>query len=149
MLFLVSCNNAVLAVFFKIAKSLLGLIQIIGPLLSIASIAYLLIKMMQNPEDKKLPKRIFNSCLALGILFFVPLLVTLILNLVDDSTDFPGGLHSASLCQGAGLSEACKQADVCRIPPINGKTYRKGLVVGCLFDSFSVTRTLSNALHSP
>ena len=125
MLFLVSCNNAVLAVFFKIAKSLLGLIQIIGPLLSIASIAYLLIKMMQNPEDKKLPKRIFNSCLALGILFFVPLLVTLILNLVDDSTDFGACWKSAS--GGFGSPSYIKTEDESnRVNVIGDSNYEKG-----------------------
>ncbi len=88
MFYLVACNNAVLGVFFRIAKSLLSLIQIIGPLLSIISLAYLLIKMMQNPEDKKLSKKIFNSCLALILLFFIPLVVTVALNMVDESTDF-------------------------------------------------------------
>ena len=125
MLYLVSCNNAVLAVFFKIAKSLLSLIQIIGPLLSIVSITYLLIKMMQNPEDKKLPKRIFNSCLALGILFFVPLLVTLILNLVDDSTDFGACWKSAS--GGFGSPSYIKTEDESnRVNVIGDSNYEKG-----------------------
>ena len=125
MLYLVSCNNAVLAVFFKIAKSLLSLIQIIGPLLSIVSIAYLLIKMMQNPEDKKIPKRIFNSCLALGILFFVPLLVTLILNLVDDSTDFGACWKSAS--GGFGSPSYIKTEDESnRVNVIGDSNYEKG-----------------------
>ena len=56
MLYLVSCSDPVLGVFLRIAKSILSLIQIIGPLLSICSIIFLLIRMMQNPEEKKFKK---------------------------------------------------------------------------------------------
>lgn len=96
MMYLVSCNSAVLAGFLTIVKNLLSLIQIIGPLLLICSLIYLFIKMMQNPEDKKLPKKIFNSFFALIVVFFVPLLVTVVLNMVDDSTDFGACWKNAS-----------------------------------------------------
>ena len=61
MLYLVSCNNAVLGVFLKVAKALISLIQIIGPLLAICSLVMTLVKMAHNPEDKKASKKIFNS----------------------------------------------------------------------------------------
>ena len=37
-------------------------------------------------SDKKATKKIFNSCLALALLFFIPLLVTVTLNMVGTPT---------------------------------------------------------------
>ena len=126
MLYLVACNNAVLAVFFRIAKSLLSLMQIIGPLLAMASLVYLLIKMMQNPEDKKLTKKIFNSCLALVILFFVPLLVTVVLNMVDDSSEFGACWKSASTTGSFSNPGYIDTGDNNRVNIIGGSQYEKG-----------------------
>ena len=126
MLYLVACNNAVLAVFFRIAKSLLSLMQIIGPLLAMASLVYLLIKMMQNPEDKKLTKKIFNSCLALVILFFVPLLVTVVLNMVDDSSEFGACWKNASTTGSFSNPGYIDTGDNNRVNIIGGSQYEKG-----------------------
>ena len=126
MMYLVSCNNAVLGVFFKIAKALLSLVQIIGPLLLILSLIYLFIKMVQNPEDKKLPKKIFNSFFALIVIFFVPLLVTAVLNLVDESTEFGACWKSSSSDFGnAGYIEVDNGND--RVNIINNGNYESGV----------------------
>ena len=88
MMYLVDCNSAVLAGFLTIFKNILSLIQIVGPLLAMCSITFILIRMIQNPEEKKFKKKLMNSCIALGALFFIPMLVTVVLNMVDSSTDF-------------------------------------------------------------
>ena len=126
-MFLVSCNNAVLGVFLKIVKSLLSLIQIIGPILLICSLVMLLVKMAQNPEDKKIPKKIMNSCLALAIIFFVPLLVTVVLNMVDESTDFGACWKSSGSGFGnAGYIEVDDE-DNDRVNIIGDSNYESGV----------------------
>ena len=59
-------------------KELVKLIMIIGPILCICSIVYTFIKLMHNPDDKKVFARIKNSFIALGVLFFIPFLGNII-----------------------------------------------------------------------
>lgn len=126
MLYLVTCSNPVLGVFLKIAKALLSLIQIIGPLLAICSLVLLLIKMAHNPEDKKAPKKIFNSCLALALLFFIPLLVTAVLNMVDESTEFGACWNSSGNGFGnAGYINTEEEND--RVNIIGNSNYESGV----------------------
>lgn len=85
---LILCSNPSLAGILSAFRNILFLIQIIGPILLIISLVYNLIQLMSNPDDKKIPKKISNSFMALIFVFFIPLLVTVTLNMVDDSTDF-------------------------------------------------------------
>ena len=127
MMYLVNCNNVVLAGILTVFKNLLNLIQIIGPILAICSLVMTLVKMAHNPEDKKAPKKIFNSCLALALLFFIPLLVTVTLNMVDESTDF-GACWKNSSNSGfgnAGYIEIDGGND--RVNIINGGNYESGV----------------------
>ena len=55
----------------------------LGPVLLICSLVYSFIKLMQNPDEKKLKSRIKNSALALVIIFFVPLLVDVVMKMSD------------------------------------------------------------------
>ena len=128
MMFLVDCNNAILASFLGIVKNLMSLIQIVGPILLICSIVMLLVKMAQNPEDKKIPKKIMNSCLALAIIFFVPLLVTVVLNMVDESTDFGACWKSVNNSSGLGNSDYIEPNDSNdRVNIIGDSNYESGI----------------------
>lgn len=77
------CSNVELAYFLSIAKNILKLIQIAGPIIAIIALAIHLIKLLSNPEEKKLLKNVKNSLLALVILFFIPLFVNVVVNTVD------------------------------------------------------------------
>lgn len=82
------CSSPGLSAVLGVAKKLLDLIQIFGPILLIISIAYTFIKLMQHPDDKKLFARIKNSALALIVVFFVPLFVNMVMNMTDGTTQF-------------------------------------------------------------
>ena len=69
------CSDASLARMLGIAKRILDMLQIVGPILCIISCIYIFIKMMINPEDKKLPKNLRNAFFALAITFFIPVFV--------------------------------------------------------------------------
>ena len=56
----------------SIANSLLGLIQIIVPIVLLCMCTYQLIRLMQNPEMKNGIKSVTNKFLAAAIVFFVP-----------------------------------------------------------------------------
>ena len=80
-----SCNDCSLKEILLIVKKILGLIQLLGPLLAIVSLVYTFIMLVNKPDDKKLPKRITNSLLALIIMFFIPVIVNTVFYILDDS----------------------------------------------------------------
>ena len=67
------CSSPELASILGIAKKLLDLIQIFGPILLIISLGFTFVKLMQHPDEKKLVARLKNSALALVLVFFIPL----------------------------------------------------------------------------
>lgn len=148
MLYLVSCSDPVLGVFLRIAKSILSLIQIIGPLLSICSIVFLLIRMMQNPEEKKFKKKLINSCIALGALFFIPMLVTVVLNMVDESSNFGACWKSAG--SGFGNSSYINpNGNNNRVNIIESSNYESGVPGTTNNGSSSSSSSSSSTSYSP
>jgi hypothetical protein len=82
-----TCSDVALAGLLNVVKKLLDILQIVGPILCIISLIYTFIKLTVNPDNKKLLKRIKNSCLALVILFFIPIIVNAVMGLFDDSVN--------------------------------------------------------------
>ena len=85
---LVECNSPALAVTLSAVKKVLTIIQIVGPILLILAIALHVTQLMANPDDKKIPKKIFNSILATLFLFFIPLLINIVLKWMGTSFNF-------------------------------------------------------------
>ncbi len=81
------CYSTVLGNFFAIFKNILKLIQIIGPILMLIALSINLYTMVKDPEDKKTPKKIKNSIIALILLFFVPIFVNVLLQNILGSSN--------------------------------------------------------------
>lgn len=79
------CGDPGLAHILGIIKSVLGLIQMIGPIVAIVSIIINLIKLMSSPEEKKYKNLIRNWLIALVMLFILPVIVNVVMSLFDDS----------------------------------------------------------------
>jgi len=82
------CDSFELSSIVNIVKSILNLVQILAPILLIISMAFILVKLVQQPEDKKLMKNLKNSIIATIVVFFIPLLVQVTLRLAGDTTFF-------------------------------------------------------------
>ena len=72
---MVSCNSSTLVVIFNVVKNLLNLIEIIAPILLIISLGYTFVKLMMNPEEKKLIARLKNAFLATIIIYMIPVFI--------------------------------------------------------------------------
>lgn len=83
-----SCSELGFIIVVTVFKRVLSLIQIIGPILSIVSLAVIFVQHMINPENKKLKNRIKNSIIALVLLFFIPYIVNIVMLLCDDNFVF-------------------------------------------------------------
>lgn len=79
------CNDPSLASILAIIKRVMSLIQLIGPLVGFISLIINLIKLMANPEEKKHKKAIFNWLIAMFMLFLIPFIVNITMNLLDSS----------------------------------------------------------------
>ena len=77
--------------------SFLNVLHIIVPLLLIISLTISLTKLVQDPDEKKAPKKILNSVLAAVIVFFLPTMINVVINLVAGESDFSSCWENASI----------------------------------------------------
>ena len=84
---LMDCNDVVLGNILTILRNILNIVWILGPLLAIVSLVINITKLVKDPDDKKVPKKIKNSILALILLFFVPTIVNAAMYMLDDKTE--------------------------------------------------------------
>ena len=75
------CQSSIMSNFIAIAKGIIYLICIIVPILLIISLTIKLVQLVNNPDEKKMPKNILNSILATVIIFFIPLIINVIINI--------------------------------------------------------------------
>ena len=90
------CNSESLQEIFSIVKRIMLLIQIIVPILLIVFASISFMKLVKNPEEKKGTKKIMNQFLAAAIIFFIPLLVNVAMNLVGDKSEISSCWNSAN-----------------------------------------------------
>ena len=92
-----TCNNSMLFTFLAIVKTILGLVHIIVPILLILSLTITLTKLAQDPDEKKAPKKILNSLLATFIIFFLPTIMNVVIDLVAGESNFSNCWKNASI----------------------------------------------------
>lgn len=90
------CNNSTLSGFLSIVKKTVLMIQIIIPIILIVFAIFSFIKILHNPEEKNGINKIMNQFLAAIIIFLIPLLVDLVMNLVGEKTSLSSCWNSVS-----------------------------------------------------
>jgi NADH:ubiquinone oxidoreductase subunit 6 (subunit J) len=85
------CSVPALGLALKAIKNLLSVIQIIVPIVLMCAVTFHLIKMMQNPDEKKNFSKVKNSFLAAAIIFFIPVLINMLMNILGED-------YNVSLC---------------------------------------------------
>ncbi len=79
------CSDYTLATILTIIKRTLTIIQVIVPIILIVSCTIQIIKLVINPEQKDGTKKIINSIMAAVIIFFLPFIVNLTMNIIYTS----------------------------------------------------------------
>ncbi len=77
------CADKDIIKIFKIAKMFLNAVHIIVPIGLIVMLIVDVFKKVINPDDKDGQKKILNRIIAAVIVFFVPVLVSFVMKLVD------------------------------------------------------------------
>lgn len=80
------CNDPAMIPVLSVFRNLLSMIQILVPLVLLCMVGYNLIKLMQNPDMKNGLKGLSNRFIAAAVVFFVPLLVDVSLNLAGSTS---------------------------------------------------------------
>lgn len=97
-----ACGNAGIANLLSITKTIVNLIQIVGPILAMVALAICFTKLMTNPDEKKYKAGLKNSLIALGVLFAVPFLINLTMSLTDESFDLAKCWNNAEKVEKIG-----------------------------------------------
>lgn len=91
----IDCQNIMLNNFMYIVKNIINIILIISPILLILSLTITISKMAMDPDEKKNPKKIWNAIKALVIIFFIPLLVSMVMKLLGNNTEISSCYNNA------------------------------------------------------
>lgn len=80
-----TCSDYGLANLLVIVQKIMNLFQILVPIIAIVALIKILIKLVSDPENKKLKNSIKNWAIALIFIFFLPMVVDLTMNLITTS----------------------------------------------------------------
>lgn len=99
MYFLVSqstCSEPALGKMLYVVKNILGIIQIISPILLIVMLSIHLTNIMRNPDDKKALPKIKNAAIALIVIFLIPTIVNAVMYMLGDNLTISDCWNNAS-----------------------------------------------------
>lgn len=80
------CQSSELASLFKVLNTFIVMIQVIVPIILLVMLSINFGQLVMNPDDKKKSKEIRNKLVAACIVFLLPLLVNLSLNMMSVGT---------------------------------------------------------------
>ena len=92
-----TCSGVELIIFLSMFKKIITIIQIIAPVLAIIAITIIFVKMMANPEEKKYKKKLINTIIALIVVFFIPIMTKVVINLAASSAQVTNCLEDEEL----------------------------------------------------
>lgn len=78
------CNDYTLVTVLDVTRKILGLIQMFVPIILIIFATLQFIKLMTNPEEKKLKQGLYNKFFAALIVFMIPILVNVLLGVLPE-----------------------------------------------------------------
>lgn len=91
-----TCNDNSMLAILTIIKQVILLIQIIVPILLLCFGAFSFIKLVKDPEEKNGLKKVYNQFLAAAIVFFVPVIVSVLMSVLGETTSLSNCWNSAS-----------------------------------------------------
>ncbi len=97
-----ACGSYAIANILSITKTIVNLIQLLGPIICMVALAINFTKLMSNPDEKKYKPIIKNCIIALIILFMVPFIINLTMRLADESFDLAKCWNNAEEVANAG-----------------------------------------------
>ena len=82
------CNDGIIVNIIDIVRKIFFLFQIIVPIILLITLSYQLIKLVINPDEKNGMRKFFNRFKAAIIIFFIPMFINIVMNLLPDNESF-------------------------------------------------------------
>ena len=79
------CSDAALSSTLKVTKNIIGIIGTIAPIVLLTMAVINLVRLITNPDEKKNVTKIKNSFIAAVVIFFIPMLVNVVMQMLDES----------------------------------------------------------------
>lgn len=116
------CSDPGLATLIEASRRVMNLIQIIAPILLIIMAAIQFTRLVMNPEVKGGLKGIKNMFVAAAVIFFIPVIVDVVLNMMPQS-------FSVSACwqQAKTIAESSRRYNFEYISPYESQSTSKAL----------------------
>ena len=122
------CTSPEVSAIMTPIRNLYSIIQIIAPILLMCAATYRLIRLMKNPEEKNGIKVIVNSFLAAAIIFFIPTIVSVILNMVPSQGQWAACWESAGESKRLAVASSyISNSEDKRIKVVADETYEAGV----------------------
>lgn len=103
------CKDYPLASILSLIRKGLNVIQIVAPILLILSATIQFIKLTLNPDDdKKSLKKVYNSFMSAIIVFFIPTVINLSMNIINDYGDV--GLTEGETTKSLNIASCWQEA---------------------------------------
>ena len=82
-----TCQDPGIALIAKIMHTIFTMIQIVGPIVALVALSIIILKIVSSNEEKdieKLKKNMYNSLIAMALLFLIPSFVNLLFNVLGN-----------------------------------------------------------------
>lgn len=92
----VSCSSPALGAALSAFKKIIGLIQIIVPIILMIGLMIHITNLLKNPDDAKIKKKAINSVIAAAMVFFIPMFFNLLMSALGENYSFSACWNSIS-----------------------------------------------------
>ncbi len=100
---ILNCNNSIssccsdfgLARVLSTINAIIQIIHIIVPIILIIMVAIKLTQLVINPDEKKSKKSLFNMTIAAVVIFFIPTIINVFINMLPNSYEISGCMKAA------------------------------------------------------
>ncbi len=83
-----SCTDQGLANIIGVFANIFNIVCIVVPIILMIALVVNLVKMMTNPDDKKQLNKIFISVIAAVVVFFIPTMINVVMNMMGEKYNF-------------------------------------------------------------
>lgn len=97
----VACSNPGLGFILRILKSIFIILEIAAPIILVVSLGIIFSKLLANPGDDKLKKKITNAIISCTIVFLLPLSVNLTMSIFGQNYSFSECWNNAYSSSGS------------------------------------------------
>lgn len=122
------CTSAEMSYIMGSVRNLYMIIQIIVPIVLICAAVYRFMRLMKNPEEKNGIKNIINAFLAAAIIYFLPTVVGVVLNIMPFETQLIACWESSGEEKRLSIATSyISNSDDKRVKVVSEQSYESGV----------------------